>query len=251
MADTVKVPLLGNVPKGGLFAGGLAVVGVGGYMLWKHMKKSSPPIPPTGPQVPGNTPTAAGYGYAYGYGSYAGQMPSQYGYGYGPYGYGFGQYGGGSTGSYGYGGGPVVATTNAQWAQNATTALVNQGYPSTSVLTALGAYLAGKQITQGSSQDTTIQAAIALEGYPPQPGTTGYPPAVNYSGTGGQGGKTVGGFQAYAPGGQSLAQLANLYPGVTAAELEKMNPGVYSKYGSKPLPKGTGYYVPKETVPSS
>ena len=260
MADSVKLPLLGDVPKGGVFAGTLAAVGVGGYMLWKHdkAKKAAAAAAAAGPPTvpPGGAPGASGYGYGYGYGAsgygYGAPEPA-YGYGYGAEGYGFGAIsgGGGYPSYYGYGTGTTVtATTNAQWAQNATAQLTNQGYTSTAVLTALGLYLAGKSVVQGSSNDTTISAAIALEGYPPQPGSTGFPPAVNYGGTSGQGGGTTGGFQAYAPGGKSLSQLASLYPGVTAQELEKMNPGVYQKYGSRALPKGTGYYVPKEPTGS-
>lgn len=178
MPDTVKVPLLGNVPKGGLFAGGLAVVGVGGYLWWKHQKN----------QKIAATPVAGATGYAYGYGAAAyGYAQAAFGYGYGPYGYGFGQFG-----AAGYPGGPYgyavqQAQTNAVWAQNAVTMLVNQGYTGTAVLAALGKYLSGKPVVQGSADDTTIQAAIAVEGDPPQPGTGGYPPAVNYQGKNKQG----------------------------------------------------------------
>lgn len=192
MPNEVKVPLLGEVPKGGLFAGMLAAVGVGGYMLYKHMKDSGTAAATSA------TTAAAGYGaaaygyaaaaYGYGYADYPygyGYMSSPYGYGYGPYGYGFGaygDYGGLGYGEYGYGSAPVTATNNQMWVQNALTALTNQGYSNTSVLTALSAYIGGKPVQQGSSEDQTIQAAIALEGYPPQPGAAGYPPAVNYHG---------------------------------------------------------------------
>lgn len=182
MAD-VKVPVLGNVPKGGLFAGGLAAVGVAGYLWYKHQKKQAIAATPATP--------ATGYGYGYGMpaASAYGYAMSAYGYGYGAYGYGFGQYGAAGFASpvspYGYG--IAAPQNNAQWAQNATTALTNQGYTGTAVLAALGAYLSGKPVVQGSSEDTTIQAAIALEGDPPQPGTGGYPPAVNYQGKSGQG----------------------------------------------------------------
>jgi hypothetical protein len=184
MPNDVHVPVLGDVPKGSLFAGVLAAGGVGAYLYYKHLKKqASTAVAAAQPVVP----PANAYGYAqYGYGA-VGYGP-EYGYGYGPYGYGFGAYGGGG-GYYGYGGNPpITVTTNAQWAQNATTALVNQGYTNTAVLAALGAYLAGKPIQQGSSNDTIVQAAIALEGYPPVPGASGYPPAENYQGAGGGGG---------------------------------------------------------------
>lgn len=185
MPDRVHVPLLGEVPKGGLFAGGLAVIGVGGYAWYKHMQNQAKAA--TAAAKPA-TPGTAAYGYAaYGYGSpygYAYAM-SPYGYGYGPYGYGFGSYG---SSPYGYGTTPpITVTTNAEWAQNAVTALGNTGYDTQTVVAALGMYLNGKAIQHGSQQDTIIQAAIALEGDPPQNGAGGYPPAVHYSGGGGPG----------------------------------------------------------------
>lgn len=190
MPNKVHVPLLGDVPKGGLFAGGLAVIGVGGYAWYKHMQNQAAAATTAAQPTTG----ATAYGYAaYGYGSpygYAYAM-SPYGYGYGPYGYGFGAYGG-LGGTYGYGGTtpPVTMTTNAQWAQNASAALTNTGYDATTVATALGLYLNGKPIQQGSTQDNIIQAAIGLEGDPPQSGAGGYPPAVHY--TGGGGGQKTG-----------------------------------------------------------
>lgn len=186
----VKVPLLGNVPRGGLFAGGLAAVGTAGYLWYKHMK---------GQQIAAaaatSTPPAAGYGYgaSYGYGSPYAYATSPYGYGYGPSGYGFGALGGSGfpASPYGYGQAPVTVTTNAEWSQNALAALSAQGYTGTAVLSALGKYLTGKPVVQGSSDDTTIQSAIAIEGEPPQPGAGDYPPAINYQGKNGQTGGDV------------------------------------------------------------
>jgi hypothetical protein len=223
-------------------------VGVGGYLVWKHLKasKATPSVTPAIP--PANT-SAAGYGYgAYGYGAEYG-YGSEYGYGYGPYGYGFGAMGGGGYPSYyGYGT-TTTATTNAAWAQNVTAQLTNQGYSGTAILTALGLYLDGGTVVQGSQNDTIIQAAEAIGGPPPQQGAGGFPPAIHYGTGGGGTGQTVGGYQAYAPGGKRLDQLT--VPGVTYDELAAKNPGVAAKYSGKPLPKGTAYYVPKEPAPSS
>lgn len=185
MPSTVNVPLLGQVPKGGLFAGGLAVVGTGAYLWYKHQKNQALAATPAAAATPG---------YGYGAASAYGYAQAAFGYGYGPAGYGFGEFGAagfpGPVSPYGYA--VAAPQTNAQWSQNATTMLVNQGYTGTAVLTALGAYLSGKPVVQGSSEDTTIQAAIAVEGEPPQPGTGGYPPAVNYQGSNpGQTGGTV------------------------------------------------------------
>lgn len=97
MSGSVKVPLLGQVPKGALFAGALAAVGVGGYLLYRKSKQ--------------NTAAASG---GYGYGStaygYAEGAPGYYGYNY-AYGGGYGTSGMGGGGytpypfasAYGYG----------------------------------------------------------------------------------------------------------------------------------------------------
>jgi len=89
-----NIPLLGEVPKGGLVAGGLAAVAVGGYLYIRHQKTKAAEAA-TG---------ATGYGYgasAYGYGE---SVAGYYGYGYG---YGAGGQGGFSPypfgSSYGYG----------------------------------------------------------------------------------------------------------------------------------------------------
>jgi PASTA domain len=190
----VKVPLLGNVPKGGLFAGGLAVAGTAGYLWYKHMKGQQ--VASAAASV---TPPAAGYGYgsAYGYGTPYAYATSPYGYGFGAAGYGIGTYGGFGGGGFpfspfGYGQQPITVTTNAQWSQNVITALTGQGFTGTAVLASIGKYLAGKPIVAGSSDDTTIQAAIAIEGEPPQANTTtGMPPAINYQGKTGQSGGDV------------------------------------------------------------
>jgi hypothetical protein len=99
MPNTVKVPLLGNTPKPALIMGGIAAVGVTGYLLYRHNQQSKAAA----------SSMAGSYGqYAYGYG----QQPSGY-YGYGSeFAYG-GSMGGGLTpypvaseygyGAYGYG----------------------------------------------------------------------------------------------------------------------------------------------------
>lgn len=105
MPSTVKVPILGTVPKGAVIAGAGAAVVVTGYLIYKHSKDATA----------ATTAGASGYGYGttglpynsfYGYGSnYApsGVTPYPVGseYGYGAYGYGdynpyTGQYLGGS-----------------------------------------------------------------------------------------------------------------------------------------------------------
>jgi hypothetical protein len=173
--------------------GGIAVGGAGiaVYMYRKNQKqKAASAAAAATPTGAGNVNTTAGmaYGYSmYGYGG--GLQYTSYGYGFGPY--GLGAYGGGA-GEYNYGffgAGvneevPTQATTNAQWSQAAMTALGAAGYSGTTVLAALGQYLLGGQLT--SDQQGIVTAAIASEGYPPVPGASGYPPAMNTSAPGGQ-----------------------------------------------------------------
>lgn len=66
------------------------------------------------------------------------------------------------TSTYGF-----TGTTNSQWSQYAATQLSMDGVTSyTSVLTTLGVFLAGKALS--TSQQSTVQAAIAVAGQPPE-----------------------------------------------------------------------------------
>lgn len=186
-----KVPVLGNVPKGGLFAGGLAVVAVGGFLVYKKLSGSKTTAPPT------SSPYAYGYGsaYAYGYGT-------QYGYGgYGPGGFGGGGY---PPYPYGYGnpppgptGGPP--TTNAEWGQQAEADLGSSG--TDAIAAALGKYLSGAPIT--TDQNLIVQEATAVLGPPPQASPTGFPPKAHVTKGGGSGGgatNPVTGLRVSKPG---------------------------------------------------
>jgi hypothetical protein len=144
MPSSVHIPVLGNVPKGALFAGGLAAVGVTGYLLYRKSKK-------------GTTASSTSYGYGasgYGYGTQSGYYGygSEFGYGvtpypvgseygYGAYGYGYynpytGQYLGGGTGTPpttgpgtggGTGGGTGTGTTGGGTGQKPTHTEVANG----------------------------------------------------------------------------------------------------------------------------
>lgn len=174
------------------FIATLVVAGAGGaYLLYRHHQAGGTPAP------------AAGYGYApatgYGYGLGIATMGYGYGTGYGAGGGGFG--GGGigvgtpvppaGGGGYGYGGGGTgtgtgtgTPATNAQWAAAAEAQLEASGYNPTTVAAALGKYLTGGTVTL--DQQTIVQAAIAVENYPPVPGSNGYPPAMHVAGGSGQ-----------------------------------------------------------------
>jgi hypothetical protein len=172
MPSEVKTPV-GKMPRGALLAGGAAVVVVGGYLIYKHLTKTT------------TTTAASATGYGYGYGS------QSFGYGYGassPYGeYGFGGGGYPNPYGYGYGGGggqPPPITTNAQWGQAAESAMGSSG--NDNIAAAIGKYLAGQQVTQ--DQELIIQEAEAVVGPPPQAAASGYPPKIHVSKGGGGGG---------------------------------------------------------------
>lgn len=189
MASTVKLPVLGTQKKGtvvGITIGGFAVAG---FLIYREQKKSK-----AAAAASATAATGYGYGAASGYGY--GVLPNGY-YGYGEPGigpYGYGASGGFNAGYYGYGvplQGSVANTTNAQWAQAAINQLTSEGYDAQTVSAALGAYLAGQAVT--AAQQTIVQAAIGIEGYPPQS-----PPPLTVQGTGGGG---TGGGQTGGGGG--------------------------------------------------
>lgn len=189
MASTVKVPLLGTHKKGTVV--GIAIGGavVSGYLIWKYKKDQTAQTTAT---------TQATTSSAYGYGS----LPQGF-YGYGSGAYGYGASGGFvPTGYYGYGTpappggtGNVPVTTNAQWTQAAVTQLQQDGYQAHAVLTALGKYING--VAVDANETGIVQAAIAVEGYPPQAGKNGNPPGIVHGGGGGGGGQ--GGRQVTVP----------------------------------------------------
>lgn len=196
MAKTVNVPLIGKANKGTVIGVSIGGVAVSAYMIYHYQKKNQ------AAQAAASTAAsqaASGYGYGSGSGS------GTYGYGYYGYGepgitYGYGASGGFyPQGYYGYGTPTPAAVpnaTNAQWAQAAINQLTQDGYSAQTVASALGAYELGQPVT--AAQESIINAAIGIEGYPPQSGPNGYPPAIHVQGTpgggggGGQGNKGTG-----------------------------------------------------------
>jgi hypothetical protein len=136
-------------------------------------------------------------------------------YGYGEPGgaYGYGASGGFfPQGYYGYGTplpptGNIPVTTNAQWTQAAVTQLQQDGYQPMAVLTALGKYING--VAVNANETGIVQAAIAVEGFPPQAGKNGNPPGIVHGGGGGGGGQ--GGQQVTVPNVKG-----KLYPAAAA-----------------------------------
>jgi hypothetical protein len=176
--------ILGKNIKGGYIIGGIAGIAGLGYFWYKHKENAA---------ATAATPASNAYGYGnqYGYGGYGYNNPAfnepyiggEYGYG-GAYGYGIGEgYGVGTP--YPPGVPTQLATTNAAWAQAAEQYLSQTGgYDPGTVAAALGIYITGSTLT--AAQQAVVEAAIAFEGYPPQPGANGYPPAMHTTTPGGQ-----------------------------------------------------------------
>jgi hypothetical protein len=182
MAD-IKLPGVGEVPRGGVIAGGIIAIGAGIYLYIKHKDAAAAPAVPAAGYGYGYQ--AQGYGYGYGTQGFQAGYAAGYGLGIATAGYGTGVagYGYGYTPTTPTGGGTPVPTTNALWLADAEAALDPTHSPAT-VSAALGKYLAGGTLT--SDQASIVSLAIAAVGDPPVPGANGYPPAVHTSAPGGQ-----------------------------------------------------------------
>jgi hypothetical protein len=242
MPSTVKIPILGTVNKGTAVGVGIGGLAVAGFLIYRESKKSKQAAAAAASaQQSANAANANGYGYGYGYGVGNTNPPGDY-YGYGePYGYGAS--GGFPAGYYGYGVAEPQAfanTTNAQWAQAAISQLTGEGYDAQTVSAALGAYEEGQQVTP--AQQTIIQAAIGIEGYPPVPGTNGYPPSINVQGTSGGG---SGGGQGSGTG--TMVKVPNVEgKRVSAANAALKAVGLTGHLSGDRKP-GVAYYVNSQT----
>ena len=133
-------------------------------------------------------------------------------------------------------------TSNAAWSQYAVSVLEQSGYDPGTLSAELGLYLAGQGVT--SSQQTDINAAIAVAGLPPVAGANGKPPAINVVGStaGGGTGSTGGGSSSGSPGGGPItAEPVNLHVTHTytgSAQVAWLSPTIPANQG--PL---TGFSV--------
>lgn len=143
---------------------------------------------------------------------------------------------------------PVATTTtfatNAAWAQAAEQYLGSDGADTTAA--AISKYIAGQQMT--TAQETTVEEAIAAEGYPPVAGANGYPPALDVTGTtSGGGGSSSGGSgstgtntDVTVPSVLGLRAVADAEPKLKAA-------GLVPKIKSASFNSKTENYVVSQT----
>lgn len=190
MAD-VKVPGIGNVPKGGAIAGVAVLAVILGVAYYRHSRnKAAAPAAAAAAQPDPNAIDPA-TGLTYGEEAAGIQSGTLAGYGT-PYGDTSGIVGYDAQGSpvyadqVGYGPSPSFVS-NGNWSQAAEQYLVSTtGADAGTVAAALGTYLAGQPLTDAQAQ--IVQSAIAFFGQPPQAGSNGYPPSLRLSGTSGTAG---------------------------------------------------------------
>jgi hypothetical protein len=188
MAETVKVPGIGQVKKGYVFGGVAVLAGILAVAYYRHSQSTAASAASTTATDPtANTnyqdPNAIDPNTGLTYGEEAAGIQSGDLSGYGtPYGDTSGLIGYDSQGNpiyadtVGYGPSPSF-TTNGNWAQAAESYLVSTtGADAGTVSAALGTYIAGQPLT--SAQATIVRSAQAFFGTPPQSGSNGYPPAL-------------------------------------------------------------------------
>ena len=196
--ETITLPGGLHVKKNVAITVGIASVAVGGYFYYRQRKASqAAAASATDPNAQTDPQTGFAYGSPQDQAALAGMSGATLGQqntgssfvggqviGYDQFGnpiYGQGQPGSGMPGSF---------VSNAQWTQSAEALMGSNG--ADAIAAALGKYLLGQPLT--AEQVTTVQQAIAAEGYPPVAGVNGNPPGyqtaqpVSPGGGGGGGG---------------------------------------------------------------
>jgi hypothetical protein len=178
--ETVTLPGGLHVKKNVAITVGIASVAVGGYFYYRQRKASqAAAASATDPNAQTDPQTGFAYGSPQDQAALAGMSGATLGQsntgasfqggqviGYDQYGnpiYGQGQPGSGMPGAF---------VSNAQWTQAAEALMGSNG--ADAIAAALGKYLLGQPLTV--DQVTSVQQAIAAEGYPPVAGVNGNPP---------------------------------------------------------------------------
>ena len=146
MAETVKIPGMGNVDKKWVYAGTAVVAGIVIYAYWSYSRRAEEPTTSdyTGEAIDGTDYLGTDYAYDGSVGEYTGATGSQ------P---------------------PVykdtnpLPSTNAEWATMAVDKLTDIGYEALTASAAIGKYLARLDLTE--AQADVVRQAVALLGPPP------------------------------------------------------------------------------------
>lgn len=230
MAD-LQLPLVGGVSKKALLIGGAASAAVIVVIIIRRRSSASAATTAT----TGATDSTSTDGTTSDYVD-PGLTDTSGGPTYGATGYvdpNTGQWVYGATGT-----GQAAATSNQQWAQMAEQYLTqNSGADPGALSAALGKYLTGQAVT--SAEESLIDQAIAVEGYPPSGGAGGYPPGIRTQSSSGGGDVTV----PHVTGETAAAA----HTAIARAGLKPVNPGIRSDAivtsttpaGGEQVPKGT------------
>lgn len=167
MGATIKLPMIGTVPRAGVIAGAGVGVLVVGVLWWR--KRS---MPAAAPAVDAADTTDDGFDTT---GDDADGIDA-----YGTAGGGSITYADGSTGAV-----LTAPTNNAEW-EAEVVQLLGGSFDPAALQVALGKYLTGATVVEGSQDDLIITAARGAANDPPTHSITGYPPAVRYSSSTGQ-----------------------------------------------------------------
>jgi hypothetical protein len=234
MADSVKLPGMGEVSKKEAYVLGGILVVVMGVAYYRHSKNKAAAVSSTGSaaidpatgQIAGSPEDQAALAAQAGTYSYTG--------------YGSGS-GSGSVNT--QGGGPATPASgfvsNAQWAQAAEDYLVNTVYQgdsshAASVAAAIGKYLTGQPLS--SDMLAIVEQSIAFQGLPPVAGTDGFPPSFHtltgVSGNPPSGGGTVP--AKHVPDGYYRDGTTGAIYKVVNNQMYHMTAGTWSKMNPKP-----------------
>lgn len=233
---TVKLPGVGKVNTTMAMAavGGVVVLG---YVYYRRKKTAAANAASTA-SVPASQIDAA-TGYPYGSSQDALALASQSAY-QNPVSYGGG---GGPAGNPNNVNNPQIGTgftNNAQWEQAAIAYLTAGGAPFSAVSSALGKFISGVAVTDGSADADYIHQAIAAEGQPPIPGPNGYPPSIR-----------TGGGPSPAPSGGGGGGTPPAGPGVLATPYIRLV-NIVPKQATlqwDPIPGATGYHLYRNGSP--
>lgn len=167
LEGTIKTPFGVVEKKTALYVGGVVVI-LGGVVYWRHKQLGTTTTDPTTATDAEIDPAT---GYAYGSPEDAAALTAQ-----GSYQTPSVPTGGGSS-SYPSGG--TGFASNGAWVQGVVEYMTSSGLVEdpTALSAALGVFITGAYAT--NDQVSLIQQAIAVEGFPPVSGPTGYPPAIN------------------------------------------------------------------------
>lgn len=196
MADTIKIPLIGDVKKSYAIGGGIVLLGIGGIIYYRSKSAAASAAASSDTTASTSTDTSGSYdpnaidpstGETYGQEA----LNSNYGYGGIPAsGYGGANYGSGSIIGYDQYGDPIYGTgassvqtttgitTNSEWATEAENDLATLNVDTATAATAISKILAGLPVTS-AQQDLFMQAQGLVGEPPPQ----GYPQPIKLTTT--------------------------------------------------------------------